>query len=382
MNPAEYFVDLVSIDYSTPETEAASKQRIKLLADAFFKKYSNKYNTLFKKLKEESKHQKSKAIKPARRNSIILEIKKFGILFNRAWKQVTRDKSLNIARFMSGLFSGLLFGAIYFRLGAGASTVADRLGLLQVAAVNTAMTSLIKATTSFVTEKIIIQRERKSGSYSVASYFISKLLAEFPLSVLFPCMTGSIIYKLCGLNNSPGRLLLFNTVLVVESMASSAFGMAIGSIAPSVESAIATAPALMVIFIVFGGLYVVNAPSYLKWVPNCSLIRWAYEGLVINEFKDLTIIPEAKFGPKSVTSGNQVLDNMGIKKGRSIRSTLKSQLLIIAANYVFTYFSLLRQKPKIQEISKKDDDEDNNNLKNKTSKRSADKKKVLVPPPH
>ena len=49
---------------------------------------------------------------------------------------------------------------------------------VQVAAVNTAMTSLIKATTSFVTEKLIVQRERRSGAYSVAPYFLSKLLAE------------------------------------------------------------------------------------------------------------------------------------------------------------------------------------------------------------
>ena len=380
VNPAEWVVDLVSIDYSSPETEAASRKRVKKLADAFFKKYSNKYNTLFKKLQEEL-NKKSKAITTVRRKSIFSEVKKFGILFNRAWKQVTRDKSLNIARLMSGLFSGLLFGAIYFQLGCTASTVGDRLGLLQVAAVNTAMTSLIKATTSFVTEKIIIQKERKSGSYSVLSYFISKLLAEFPLSVLFPCMTGSIIYKLCGLNSSPGRLLVFNTILVVESIASSAFGMTIGSIAPSTESAIATAPALMVVFIVFGGLYVVNAPSYLKWVPNCSLIRWAYEGLVLNEFKDLNIIPEAKYGPKSVSTGNQVLENMGIKNDRTIASTLKSQALIIAANYCFTYFSLLRQKPKPQEISNKDKKVKDEEVKDKTSKRLTEKKVRTIPPP-
>lgn len=46
-------------------------------------------------------------------------------------------------------------------MGTGAATVADRLGLLQVAAVNTAMTSLIKATTAFVTEKLIVQKERR-----------------------------------------------------------------------------------------------------------------------------------------------------------------------------------------------------------------------------
>jgi len=53
-------------------------------------------------------------------------------------------------------------------------------------------------------------------------------------------------------------------------MASTALGMFIGSLAPSVESAVAIAPAVMVIFIVFGGLYVVNTPWYLSWVPKVS----------------------------------------------------------------------------------------------------------------
>ena len=375
VNPAEYYVDLVSIDYTSPQTEDASRKKVKKLADTFLKQNSKRHSTLFKKLQVES--SKTSNSITVRRGSLVSSVRKFGILFTRAWKQITRDKSLNIARLMSGLFSGLLFGAIYFKLGAGASTVADRLGLLQVAAVNCAMTSLIKATTSFVTEKLIIQRERKSNSYSVSSYFVSKLLAELPLAAVFPCMTGTIIYFLCGLNPEPGRWLNFLKILTVESIASSSFGMAIGSISPSVESAIAIAPAAMVIFIVFGGLYVVNAPSYLKWVPNCSLIRWAYQGLVINEFKDLQIIPEAQFGPKSVSNGNEVINNMGIKKTATIGATLKSQLIIIAANYCFTYISLLLQKPKKQEI-KNEKDKD---IVSSTSSKKSREKKTLIPPP-
>jgi hypothetical protein len=59
-----------------------------------------------------------------------------------------------------------------------------------VAAVNTAMTALIKATTSFVTEKQIVQRERRSGAYTVTPYFLSKLFAEAPLSAFFPSFAG------------------------------------------------------------------------------------------------------------------------------------------------------------------------------------------------
>ena len=123
----------------------------------------------------------------------------------------------------------------------------SRLGLLQVAAVNTAMTSLIKATTSFVTEKAIIQKERRRGMYSVVPYFLAKIAAEVPLSSLFPCLSGLIMYKLCGLNSAPGKIDRFLLILVVESIASTALGMSIGSLVPTIESGIAIAPAVMVL---------------------------------------------------------------------------------------------------------------------------------------
>lgn len=109
------------------------------------------------------------------------------------------------------------------------------------------MTSLIKATTSFVTEKVVVQKERRRGMYPVVPYFFAKIFAEVPLSSMFPCLSGLIMYKLCGLNSAPGKIGQFLLILVVESMASTALGMSIGAIVPTVESGIAIAPAVMVL---------------------------------------------------------------------------------------------------------------------------------------
>lgn len=38
-NPIEHYVDLLSIDYSSPETEEESKHRIVSLSEAFHKQY-------------------------------------------------------------------------------------------------------------------------------------------------------------------------------------------------------------------------------------------------------------------------------------------------------------------------------------------------------
>ncbi|CAN0405353.1 unnamed protein product [Discosporangium mesarthrocarpum] len=36
--------------------------------------------------------------------------------------------------------------------------------------------------------------------YSVAPYFLSKLIAELPVSALFPNIFGGILYRMTGLN--------------------------------------------------------------------------------------------------------------------------------------------------------------------------------------
>ena len=64
----------------------------------------------------------------------------------------------------------------------------------------------------------------------------------------------------------------------LESFTSSAVGLAVSSVAPSTEAAVAMGPAIMVLFIVFGGYYVNadNVPTAFKWinkVRRCSLNR-------------------------------------------------------------------------------------------------------------
>jgi hypothetical protein len=96
--------------------------------------------------------------------------RQFRLLLARSWRQVTRDRATAIARLSSNLSSALVFGAIYFRLGRGQHTVQDRLGLLQVSAINTAMSSLIKTLQVFPAERTLVQRERRRARYPLLPY--------------------------------------------------------------------------------------------------------------------------------------------------------------------------------------------------------------------
>ena len=109
----------------------------------------------------------------------------------------------------------------------------DRFGLLQVAAINTAMASLTKTCQIFPTEKTIVAEERAGGAYSVAPYLASKLTAELPISAAFPLAFGCIVYPLTGLQPGLGRFMRFLSIVTLESFASSALGLTVGSVAPS-----------------------------------------------------------------------------------------------------------------------------------------------------
>jgi ABC-type multidrug transport system permease subunit len=63
-------------------------------------------------------------------------------------------------------------------------------------------------------------------------------------------------------------------------------GFAISAISPSGVLANALGPPIAIVFIIFGGFYINSAslPMGSQWVQYISYIKWAFEGLAINEF--------------------------------------------------------------------------------------------------
>jgi hypothetical protein len=134
MNPAEYFADLISVDYSSSETEAATKEKIAGLVDAFAQKGVTLNNSF---LDGANKAEEVKVeIQPPQ--SIAIQRgswwRQFRLLLRRAWMQVTRDKVTNKVRGNMALTSALIFGSIFWRMGHSQTSIQDRMGLLQVLA--------------------------------------------------------------------------------------------------------------------------------------------------------------------------------------------------------------------------------------------------------
>jgi hypothetical protein len=58
---------------------------------------------------------------------------------------------------------------------------------------------------AFPRERDIVNRERAKGQYGVSPYFLSKLVAELPISALFPIGFGCLLYPMAGLHKGYKR---------------------------------------------------------------------------------------------------------------------------------------------------------------------------------
>ncbi|XP_006344214.1 ABC transporter G family member 7 isoform X1 [Solanum tuberosum] len=345
VNPAEFLADLISIDYSSRESVYSSQKRINGLVESFSEKIPEVlYATSL--VRDSSKTHVNFQKKSISRKGGWW--RQFRLLLKRAWMQASRDGPTNKVRARMSIASALIFGSIFWRMGRSQTSIQDRMGLLQVAAINTAMAALTKTVGVFPKERAIVDRERAKGFYALGPYLLSKLIAEIPVGAAFPLLFGGILYPMARLHPTISRFGKFCGIVTVESFAASAMGLTVGAMVPTTEAALALGPSLMTVFIVFGGSYVNsdNTPIIFRWIPRVSLIRWAFQGLSINEFSGLQFEHQNTF---DVQSGEQVLERQSFG-GSRIGDTITAQSRILMFWYYTTYLLLEKNKPKYQRL--------------------------------
>jgi len=101
-----------------------------------------------------------------------------------------------------------------------------------------------------------------------------------------------VLYPLAGLH--PGREGPFLAALCLASLCSSALCLALGAAAPRSAAGLPLAVLLLLLFLLFGGVMLSEAPS---WLVNASYFRSSYQLLVANELSGLMF----KFDPVGIS---------------------------------------------------------------------------------
>ncbi|CAE7664022.1 w, partial [Symbiodinium sp. KB8] len=272
--------------------------------------------------------------------------RQFTVLFSRALTNTLRDPILTKARLGQTLFLGLLAGLIYLRLENNQQIVQNVNGAMFFVLINQSFSGIFGVMQTFPMERPIFMREHESGCYTVSAYYLAKTCADFAFQLIFPAIFCTLVFWMVGLsdNDSAVEWLAFTGIILLASNTAISLGYLVSTAVPSVDVALAVGPAIVLPFLLFGGLFInlSSIPDWLAWLEYLSWFRYAYNLLATVIWSDRTIdcpgnaIPGSEQCP--FVSGDQVLNIYFPERDTTVDLVVLCSMVFI---YRFIAFSAL-----------------------------------------
>lgn len=367
-NPAEFLLDLVSIDSEDAYQATKDELRISGLAKAFAENQRS-YDNVPTSLK--SGKANTKAISPNMDTNIISKkvaqpfrtVRRFGRLLLRSWRQNIRNHRVNTFRLIASCGNAFLFSRIFHSIKKGvfsAKSVADRVALLSYGVINMSMMTLMKTINLFAKEKPVVQREQQRNQYTNLEYLLAKTIAEIPLDSAFAAIFTSSLKFACGLRIG---LKALTGVFTLMTVAGASLGFAIGALSPTGDTAVVAGIPVMVVFMTVGIINPAGVdqsetpPVLVRTLKQLSPIAFAIKALCLAEYRGMEFESPQSDGrflgrsrnvlkelPKMgalalVQNGDQVLHELGLEKD-TYDGAMKHLAILSVGNLILSWIGL------------------------------------------
>eukprot|EP00866_Antonospora_locustae_P000023 jgi/Antlo1/23/1665 len=263
-NPSDFFLDTISLNTTTDKLKNESRRNINKLREAFAAK-NIEYSV---NLHDDLQVRKSTINQYA-----------FMSLYYRNTASYLRNTSYIKIQILQKIAFTLIVGLTYLQLGFTQKDIVSRVGVIYFVLINSMFGIAGPIFNVFPMEKRIINRERKSGCYDGFSAFYAKLLSEIPQTIVLNIVYISAIYWIVNLNKNVGRFFIYLLVQMVVLIASLCIAFMISTISPSQHIAQVLGPMVLIIFMIYGGLFV-NTDQirpWLRWITWLSPVSYGFK---------------------------------------------------------------------------------------------------------
>lgn len=289
-NPADFFLDLLSVDPRSPEREKSTKARVQYLGD--------RYEAQSQPLSIEASADQdieAGAGEPPEKEVAMQDkqyqtswINEFTVLCNRAIKLAFRERASNVVRLVQVIFFSIVLGLIWLNNGRGDSLEERESlkGVLFFIIINQAFGGVFSVIFGFPLERSIVTRERASSTYRTSSYFLSKTVTDLPKTLFFNTLFCVITYWMIGLKADAGAFFTFLLVVFVTSSLAESLAIAVSVMAGDAQAAAGIIPVFVILALLFGGFFINSEQlaEWIAWAKYLSFVFYAFNALGRNEF--------------------------------------------------------------------------------------------------
>lgn len=324
-NPADYYVDLTSIERQSEEKEMESKQRVNLLSTLFRENIKHFDDFLWKSnardnmapfsrgprsmpLLEETTHVSSHSV-----DQLPGWLQQFSILLRRQISNDFRDLSAMLIRGFEALLLSLLIGFLYYGHGKTKLSIQDTSALLYMIGALIPFTVVFDTAVKCYSERAVLHQDFEDGLYPVSPYFCAKVLGEFPDQFFMVIVYGVPIYWLANLRPEVEHFFLNLLFLLLVIYCGRTMSLWMSALLPTLQISAFFANMLYTTFFLSGGFLISleNLWTVPSWISKLSFIRWGFEGLMQVQFNGITY-PMTSGNITFLIPGKFVLQSMGL----------------------------------------------------------------------
>ncbi|ORX95355.1 ABC transporter-like protein [Clohesyomyces aquaticus] len=282
VNPAEYLIDIVSVDNRSVEAEEEAQARVDHIKEAWRDHYFKSFEKTEQPSSAVTKRPSSNV--NSGRTSLLQQIR---VLTSRTWIVTVRDPMGMLGSLIEAISMGVITGWIFLHLDGSLSGIRSRQGALYTASALQGYLILLYETYRLVSDIQLFDEELRQGVVGVPGFLISRRLARFFIEdVPVPLVFSLIFYFMAGFRKDGAEFLTFFSVILLEQYIAVCFATVCVAISRNFAGASLVANLAYTLQSMACGYFIQSntIPIYVRWTKWIAYVFYAFGALCANEF--------------------------------------------------------------------------------------------------
>ncbi|KAG2591321.1 ABC transporter G family member 38-like [Panicum virgatum] len=210
----------------------------------------------------------------------------------KQWLTYWRSPDYNLVRMFFALFTALLLGIIFWRVGRKIKSSTDLLiiiGSMYFAVAFVGFENCVTAQPVIAVERTVFYRERAAGMYSAIPYALSQVVVEIPYVFVETVIYSLIVYSMMSFQWTPAKFFWFFYISFLTFLYFTYYGMMSVAITPNPQLASIFAAAFYSLFNLFSGFIIprTKIPKWWIWYYWICPVAWTVYGLIVSQYGDV-----------------------------------------------------------------------------------------------
>ncbi|XP_020943229.1 ATP-binding cassette sub-family G member 8 isoform X2 [Sus scrofa] len=319
-NPADFYVDLTSIDRRSREQEVATREKAQSLA-ALFQEKVRGFDDFLWTAEPRAQGVSPCVQSPASRSDTnafqtptkLPPILQFATLIRRQISNDFRDLPTLLIHGVEACLMSLIIGFLYYGYGAIKVSFMDMSALLFMIGALVPFNVILDVISKCHSERALLYHELEDGLYTAGPYFFAKILGGLPEHCVYIIIYGMPTYLLTDLRPGLEPFLLHFMLVWLVVFCCRMMALATAALLPTFHMSSFFGNALYNSFYLTGGFMISLDNLWIvpALISKVSFLRWCFEGLMKIQLGGLTYHMAA--GNLTIPiPGDAILNAMGL----------------------------------------------------------------------